>query len=351
MRARWLQDDGGGWARELALAPLLPASWLYGLGAWLHRSLYRRGLLRAAQLPCRVVSVGNLTVGGSGKTPSAAWLAHALAGRGHRVALASRGYGRRGGGEPLVVSDGRHVLSRAELAGDEPLLLAAHAPGVPVLVARERALAGWRALAAFGTEVLVLDDGFQHHRLRRDLDLVLFDGATGFGRGGCLPHGPLREPSRALRAADAVGVIDGPLAERHETRVQRLAPDAFRFRARRRPRVLRRLSGGDATDPGDLAGHKVGLLCGLARPGGLRRTVEALGAQVVAERTFADHHRYRPSDLAHLAEQAPLWVTTEKDALKIPAAWAGTADVRVLAVALEVDDAPALLEWIESRLR
>jgi len=351
VRARWLQEEQGGLLRGLALAPLLPFSWLYGLAAATHRSVYRRGLRRPVKLPCRVVSVGNLGVGGSGKTPTASWLAAGLQGRGHRVALASRGHGRRGSEEVVLVSDGRHVLSRAEQAGDEPLLLAAHAPGVPVLVARRRAMAGWRALAAFGTEVLVLDDGFQHHRLHRDLDLVMFDGATGFGRGGCLPHGPLREPAGALRSADAIGVVDGPLAERDEGRVQSLVPEAYRFRATRRPCSLRRLSGRDHEEPGTLAGRSVGLLSGLGRPGGLRRTVEALGAQVVAERSFGDHHRYRPSDLRRLADEAPQWITTEKDALKIPVSWARGADVRVLSISLEVDEAPALLDWVESRLR
>ncbi len=351
MRLRWLQEDGDGLVRQVALAPLLPLSWLYGLGAFCHRWVYQRELCRAVQLPCRVVSVGNLTVGGSGKTPTAAWLASALHDRGHKVALASRGYGRRGGGGVLVASDGRHVLARAERVGDEPLLLAAHAPGVPVLVGRDRAQVGWRALSAFGSEVLVLDDGFQHHRLHRDLDLVMFDGATGFGRGGCLPHGPRREPLGVLRMADALGVVDGPLPERDEARIARLAPHAFRFRARRRACLLRALSGEGANDPAILAERCVGLLCGLGRPDGLRRTVESLGARVVAQRSFADHHRYRPSDLVGLAADAPLWVTTEKDALKIPAAWARGADVRVLVISLEVEDAPALLDWIEARLR
>jgi tetraacyldisaccharide 4'-kinase len=351
VRARWLQEDGGGVLRRLALAPLAPPSWLYGLGARLHRSVYQRGLLRPAQLPCRVVSVGSLGVGGAGKTPTAAWLASALHARGHRVAIASRGYGRRGDDAVVVVSDGRHVRSRAERAGDEPMLLAAHAPRVPVLVGADRTLVGWRALSAFGAEVLVLDDGFQHHRLHRDVDLALFDGATGFGRGGCLPHGPLREPAGALARADAVGVIDGPLSERDEARVAKLAPEAFRFRASRRPQLLRALSGQGHDDPSVLARRRVGLLSGLGRPGGLRRTVEALGAEVVAERRFGDHHRYRPSDLAGMRDEAPLWVTTEKDALKIPAPWAGPVDIRVLCVSLAVEDSAALLDWVEARLR
>jgi tetraacyldisaccharide 4'-kinase len=328
----------------------LPA-WLYAAAAGLQRGLYRRGLRRRTRLPCRVVSVGNLVVGGTGKTPAAAAIAAGLQRRGSKVVLASRGHGRRGRARVVVVSDGRFVRGRAETAGDEPMVLAARAPRVPVLVGRDRALLGWRALACFGAEVLVLDDGFQHHRLQRDVDVVLFDGELGFGNGRCLPRGPLREPASALREADAVGVVDGPLRATDAARLERLAPHAFRFAARRQAVALRPLAGSAEQQPELLRGRAVGMLCGLARPASLRRTLESLGAQVVAERSFRDHHRYRSADLAGLAEQAPLWVTTEKDAIKIPLPWTGAADVRVLAIELAVEQADAFLDWLESRLR
>jgi tetraacyldisaccharide 4'-kinase len=352
VRAGWLEAaEAESLARRLALLPLLPLAWLYGAAAALHRGLYRAGWRRQQRLPCRVVSVGNLVVGGAGKTPVAAWLASSLYRRGYRVVLASRGYGGRPRAPLAVVSDGRFVHGRSEASGDEPLVLAAHAPGVPVLVGRDRVLVGWRALSAFAAEVLVLDDGFQHHRLYRDVDVVVCDGRLGLGNGHCLPRGPLREPARALAQAHALGVLDGPLAERHEAELARRAPAAFRFAARRRPSHLRPLAGGCGEDPGLLAGRAVGVLCGLARPAGLRATLEALGARVVAERTFADHHRYRPADLDGLAAGAPLWVTTEKDAVKIPAGWARGADVRVLAIDLEVEEPERLLDWLETRLR
>jgi tetraacyldisaccharide 4'-kinase len=207
------------------------------------------------------------------------------------------------------------------------MVLAAHAPGVPVLVGRDRTLVGWRALAAFGAEVLVLDDGFQHHRLHRDVDIVVFDGALGFGNRRCLPRGPLREPLRALRRAQAVGVVDGPLAEEDAALLARHAPGAFCFAARRRPAGLRGLSGGDRQDPELLRGQELGMLCGLAR------------------------HRYRRADLAGLADEAPLWITTEKDAVKITPPWAGAADLRVLSIELAVDEPEALLGWLEACLR
>ena len=351
MRAPWLYRRKESPARALALAPLLAVSWLYGVCAWLHRAVYRRGWRRPRRLSCKVLSVGSLAVGGSGKTPAAAWLAAQLHRRGHKVALASRGYGRRARESVEVVSDGRHVRADVAGAGDEPLLLAGHAPGVPVLVGRDRGMAGLRAVAAFGTRVLVLDDGFQHHRLARDLDLVVLDGGLGFGCRKVLPRGPLREPLGALRRAHAVGVVDGPLPDADAALLDALAPGVPRFAARRQPLGLRPLRGGALEPVSLLHGRDVGLLAGIAHPASLRRSVEALGARVVAERAFSDHHRYRAGDLEGLAAQAPLWITTEKDALKILPAWAGDADVRVLASELRVDEPETLLRWIEGRLR
>jgi tetraacyldisaccharide 4'-kinase len=350
-RASWLATRDETPLRAAALLPLEPLSWLYGAGAWAHRALYHKGVLRRSRFPGHVVSVGNLVVGGTGKTPLAAWIATGLHRRGRKTAIANRGYGRRGSEAVIVVSDGRYVRSRAEVAGDEAMLLAAHAPGVPVLVGRERSLVAWRALSAFGADVLVLDDGFQHHRLHRDVDLVTFDGGLGFGNRRVLPRGPLREPARALRRAQAIGVVDGPLPAADAALIDRIAPGAHRFTARRAPVALRPLAGGASDSPELLADAEVGLLAGLAHPAGFRRSLEALGARIVSERVFCDHHRYRERDLRGLAADAPLWVTTEKDAVKILPSWTGRADVRVLQVALEVVAPDDLLGWIDLRLR
>ena len=350
MRAPWLDARRESRARRATLLPLDAAACLYATGARLHRSAYERGLVARRELACKVVSVGNLVVGGSGKTPTAAWIAHQLRRRGRRVALASRGYRRRGGERVLLVSDGARVRCGSAEAGDEPMLLAAHAPGVPVLVGRDRAVVGLRAVASFGTEVLVLDDGFQHHRLARDIEILVVDGHTGFGNRRVLPRGPLREPVAALRAADVVGVIDGPLDSGDEDLLGRVVPAALRFEARREPLALRALSSAESQPPAALAGALVGLLAGIARPDSFRRTLERLGAEVVAERRFPDHHRYRPSDLRDLEREAPLWVTTEKDAVKILPAWVAGLDVRVLAIELAVEEPGRLLEWLDVRL-
>jgi tetraacyldisaccharide 4'-kinase len=352
MRARWIEAREQTPRARVALLPLDLAALGYRLGARLHRAIYECHLTARRRLSCQVVSVGGLTVGGSGKTPLSAWIAAGLQRRGHRVALASRGYRRaQRNGRVALVSDGRFVRTDVSQAGDEPLLLAAHAPAVPVLVGADRGVAGLRAIAAFGSEVLVLDDGFAHHRLARDVELVCFDGVFGFGNRRLLPRGPLREPPRALRRADGVLIVDGPLPETDAVLLKRVAPRARQFRARRRPTGLRALAGGATVSPGVLAGTRVGLLAGLAHPDSFRRSLESLGAEVVAERCFRDHHRYRPADLRGLRRQQPIWITTEKDAVKILPSWVGAADVRVLAIDLEVEEPERLLEWLESKLR
>jgi tetraacyldisaccharide 4'-kinase len=338
-------------ATRLAASPLVPLAWVHAGAARLRRALHRRGLFREARLGCRVACVGSLVSGGAGKTPAAAWLASRLASRGHRVAIASRGHAGRRRERVLVVSDGRRLHAGGGAAGDEALVLAAHAPGVPVLVARDRELAGLRALALFGAEIVVLDDGYQHHRLRRNLDVLMFDAGRGLGNGFLLPRGPLREPIDAMRYAHAVGIVDGEPVPELESALARYCPGAFRFRARRRPSALRPLAGGAPRSPGALRGSEVGLLAGIAGPESLRRSVLSLGARVVAERCFPDHHRYRPRDVAGLARAAPLWVTTEKDAGKIQPAWVAGVDVQVLAIELEVAEERSVLDWFEVRLR
>ena len=186
------------WYREPDRASLLqPLAWLYGAVVRLRRAAYGSGLIVTERAGCPVVVIGNLTVGGTGKTPLTIWLARELVGRGLRVGILSRGYGRRERAprEVLAGSDWREV-------GDEPLLLARHS-ACPTFVAADR-VAGARALTARGVQVILADDGLQHLRLGRACEIVVVDGARGFGNGRLLPAGPLREPLAALARADVV---------------------------------------------------------------------------------------------------------------------------------------------------
>jgi len=268
------------------------------------------------------------------------------------VVLATRGYGRSGRTPVVVLSDGRHVRSPLRESGDEPVLLVALAPGVPVLVGPDRSVLGLRAISTFDADVIVLDDGMQHHRLARDVEIVALDGREGLGNGRVLPRGPLRERLGSLRRADAVLVVDGPLSEADTARIERHAPHARLQAARRVARGLRPLSGGALVPPSWLAGRPVGLLCAIARPSSLRRTVEALGARVVAERNFADHHAYSRRDLVGLGIESPYWVTTEKDAVKILPAWLEPeVELHALGISLELDSAGAFVDWLDARVR
>lgn len=353
-RPAWFDERQPGWLRRVALAPLRVASWAYAAGAVLTRLARQSRLLPRSRLACGVVSVGNLGVGGSAKTPLAAWVALGLRDEGLASAILSRGYGRREPGRTLLVAGARGGSGHPERSGDEPEWLGSKARGIPIWVSRRRVDAGRRSIMHFGTQVVVLDDGFQHTRLARDVDLVAVDATNGFGNHAVLPRGPLREPLPTLRHADAVVVVDGPLHPSDEAALSRWAPAARRVTARRVVKRLAALGKDSAAPPLSLSrlrGTPVGMLCGIAQPASLLRTLEALGARVQTERVFPDHHPYERRDLHGLGEQASLWVTTEKDALKIDPAWVDDAELWVLGVDLEVDDADAFRGWLVERLR
>jgi len=336
---------------SLSILPRAIASIVYGLGARIHRAQARWSRPSRGRPACAVLSVGGLTMGGAGKTPVAAALARALRLRGRRVVLASRGYRGRAHHPVTVVSDGRHVLSAVTSSGDESLVLAAHAPGVPVLVGRDRRVVGHHAVSRFDAEVLILDDGFQHHRLARDLDVVCIDGAAGFGNRHVVPWGPLREPITALRHADWLCVVDGGAQDKEADLIEKFASAGGNvLRAHRRAGQLVSLDRRHREAPEFLAGRSVGLIAGIARPGSLRRSLEGLGATVVAERVFRDHHAYRERDLASLDTDVPEWITTEKDAIKILPQWVGETKLWVLGIDIEFEEEQSALDAIEAQL-
>jgi len=343
----WRVDESP--ARRLALAPLALGEVLYASGARLHRWAYRAGLRGRVRLEARVVSIGNLAVGGSAKTPLAAFLARELAARGRRVALLSRGVGGRRSRELTVVSDGARALASPADVGDEACLLAAAAPGVPVLAGVRRAALGLRAIAAFGSEVLVLDDGFQHHRLERDVELVCLDARLGLGNGHVLPRGPLREPVAALARADALVFTRARAGDPPAPGSERLPARPPRFRIAIEKLGVRPVAGGERQPLARLSGARVGLLAAIARPDRLAADLVELGAEICARRLFADHHSYAPADLAGL-DPGLLWITTAKDAVKIPPAWAHGAELCVLEEQVERASALDLVEFVSARL-
>ncbi len=318
------------WPRRALLAPLTALAWGYGLGVRLRGALYDRHLLDGERVEgLRIVSVGNMNVGGTGKTPAVLHLAELLVRGGRKVGILTRGYGRRSR-HPLTFT-GEEPLPSVEEAGDEPLLLARQCPRARVLVGADRRALARQARDEFGLEVVLLDDGFQHRRLARDEDIVVVDEAVGFGNGRMLPRGPLREPLTSLRRATLFWV---------RTAAAPVAPlphlPGPQVRTRYRPTAWVDPAG-ELHPPEALKGVPVLALAGLARPGSFLATLRHLSVEVRDMALFPDHHPFSATELreveARAARQGVRVVTTEKDAVRLPpgfAAWVVRLGVEVL---------------------
>jgi tetraacyldisaccharide 4'-kinase len=309
--------------RWLLLLPLSALSWIYGVGMWIRATLYQRGFFKTRQLPCRVLSVGNITLGGTGKTPLVAALAKELLQRGMHVGILSRGY--RGLKEKTggVLSDGTRIyLTHAE-AGDEPFMLATMLSQVPVLVGKRRYEMGIHASEKFGVNVLILDDGFQHVRVKRDVDIVLIDTRRGFGNGRLFPGGPLREPLRCLRRASLLVLTktesSQPLDEL-EAVLRSYAPAVPLYHSRYRPVSLLEVASGKIFPPEFVHEKRILAFAGIADPGYFVHVLKGLEADIVRTVPFPDHYQYTPEDMSTLGayrNTVDFYVTTEKDYVKL----------------------------------
>jgi tetraacyldisaccharide 4'-kinase len=286
--------------------------------------LYRHGVLRAGTVGCPVVSIGNLTVGGTGKTPATELAVRTLAQLGRRPAVVSRGYRRRTRGVQ-VVADTASIRLEPEDAGDEPFLLARRLPGVPVIVGTNRHEAARLAVERFGATAIVLDDGFQHRTLVKDLEIVTVRTRRPWGNGQLLPHGPLREPLTALARADAVvavGADDGDDLVEVRAAVHEHAPGVPVVGARYVPVECWEAERLRDRPLADLRGLPALAFAGIASPAAFQATLLGLGVRVVEVRRFADHHWYEAGDLQALdaraaATGAAVLVTTEKDWVRL----------------------------------
>lgn len=314
---------------------------VYEQAVQIRLGLYRRRLFRPQELGCPVVSVGNLTVGGTGKTPVAEMLARELQRRGRRVAILSRGYksvprpfAQRLRNKlfkhldlfpPRIVSDGKDVLLDSRRAGDEPHMLAKNLPGVCVLVDKDRVKSGLHALRHFNSDVLLLDDGLQYQRLRHRIDVVLVDSQAPFGNEHLLPRGTLREPPANLRRASYIVVTkSGPKPdEALLARLRKLNRTAAIIECNHAPRHWQDLRTGEKLPLDHLKGRHVGAMSGIARPESFEEGVRQLGAMVEISKAFADHHRFTKKEILRFLEwcdrrSLDALVTTEKDAVRFP---------------------------------
>jgi len=367
----WLWNGG---ATGLLVKRLMaPVAWGYGALTTLRRRWYRRGWLHVTRLPVRVISVGNLTIGGSGKTPVVMAIAQLIASTGRPVGIITRGYHgvRSSSHDPWLVSDGRAILSTVEEAGDEAILLAHRLEGVPVAVGRDRAAAGRLLLNRTlpgqpMPEVLILDDGFQHLRLHRDLNLLVIDGVRTGLEQRVLPCGPLREPWSAARDATAVLVVERSGAATAEVNDQGRLRHHLRsrgfdgpfFLARMRPSGLVSLPSRDPLPLTALAGAGVAICSGIGHPESFLGTVIGAGARVIKEWVFQDHHRYAPREVEFMVREArrigaAMLLTTEKDGVKladVPVVASGDGPpVAVISMTMAVEPDTDWRQWLASQ--
>ena len=329
---------------------LRAASKVYGAAASWRRRWYTRDPSRRRRLERPVVSIGNLSVGGSGKTPVVAHIAALLAGRGERPAILSRGYGRTAPHDGVtIVSDGVSVLASLEQAGDEPLMLACALPSVPVLVAADRYAAGRTAEQMLGATVHLLDDGFQHLTLARDVDLLMAD--PGDLSDHVLPAGRLREPVGAAASADALLITGGSPAS--DDRLKRALGVAVTFRVRRSLGQPRWLETGQAADL--RSADAILAVAGIARPERFFADLSAANLTIAATETFRDHHPYTDADVERIVRArdkagATLVVTTEKDAVRLSAPSLRGLRVAVVPLAATIEP-PSFVDWLLTKMR
>ncbi len=325
------QDRPASLSDALAAGLLQAGSLAYRAAVGFRNGAYDRGWAKTVELPCAVVSVGNLTVGGAGKTTCVELIVGRLTAAGRRVAVLSRGYGGRPGPYWLRWDRGRLTLNGGELAdpgtvADEPQLLARRLPGVPVIVGPSREATGQLACREFGADTVVLDDGFQHRRVRRDCDIVLIHVRTPLAGFRWFPRGPMRESLTAVRRAHVAIITKADEALESvaalSERLRAINPELEVLSAAHEPVALVDPLSGLTQDPKPLAGHGVGLVSSIGDPEGFEATIRRLHASVVWHLAFPDHHRYQPADWDAIRRQVErrrpdALVTTAKDWVRL----------------------------------
>ena len=345
------RDQPGG--IRFLLGALKALSFVFAAIVSMRYFFYHLGLLRRFPLGVQAISIGNVTAGGTGKTPVTEIFARTLAAEGRKVAILSRGYRRKEAPwwqraltgvvqPPLVVSDGRRVLLDSATGGDEPYMLASNLPGVAVVVDRNRVKAGRYAVKRLGCDTIILDDGFQYQKLKHSIEVVLVDSTNPFGNGNMLPRGILREPARHLKRADIIFLTKcrgDTSAVREE--IRRYNDRAEIVECNHAPKVLKDVWSREEFPLAWLEGKTTCTLSGIASPKGFENSLRHLGAKVVWCERYADHHRYDASEVLYALNRtadmgADALVTTEKDAVRFPRFETTPVKCLYLRIAIEI---------------
>lgn len=325
-------------------------------------SVFRYGLFRQKSLPCKVISIGNVVAGGTGKTPMAVYMANLLKNQGMNVVIISRGYKGNYGDGPQTVFDGKTILMTPDESGDEPYIMA-QVGQFPVIVGKDRVKAGLYAIKHFEPDVIVLDDAFQHLRLKRDFNILLLDAAVPFGNGRCLPAGRLREPvSSSIHRCDVIVFTRSPDAiDEYTDRIMKQAIEQYKsipnFISRHLPvirQVVNKRNDTDYTifDKKSLKGMNAVVFSGLANNRAFLESLLNLGINVNGFLEFGDHHAYKEADIEKInrlavAKKSKMIVTTEKDWVKCSQYKTWNADIIVMGVDIEVEAEEKLIDLIK----
>jgi tetraacyldisaccharide 4'-kinase len=316
---------------------LFVLSLIYGSAVKTRKTFYNRGVLRSKKLSCIVISIGNITAGGTGKTPMTIHVADLVKRMGYKVVVISRGYkglAEKTGG---IVSDGKTIFMKADKSGDEPFMIANRLKNIPVVVGKNRFNAGMVALNSFHPDVIVLDDAYQHFQLERDINLVLLDNSCPFGNHHLLPRGTLREPLSSLARGDAFVLTRSDTAKEPENKISSViksyAGSKAVFNAIHKPYIYKIIKGGtfssQITEESSykhsfefLQGRRAFVFSGIARNKDFYNSVQGFKCKVTGFSEFADHHRYTDRDLNTILQSAKKFkadfiITTEKDYARI----------------------------------
>ncbi|HKO96709.1 MAG TPA: tetraacyldisaccharide 4'-kinase [Pyrinomonadaceae bacterium] len=343
---------------------MMPLSTVYRAVTEARLAAYRSGWFRSFKLAAPVVSVGNITTGGTGKTPMVEWVCRTISTQTSNadllksICVLTRGYGKADPKAQVLVSNGKQILANEREAGDEPLLLARNLLGIASVVSNpDRVAAGEWALRELGAKVFVLDDGFQHLRLARDLDLVTVDATNPFGGGELLPKGRLREARHNLARADCVVITrsdqTSDLVSVKES-IRRLVGDRPIFISRMETNGFRDLNGA-AVGKSEIVKQRVGIFCGVGNPDSFSTQVRMTGVDIAFSRAFPDHHNFSADDLHHLVLQAretgaTCLLTTAKDATKLSDSQL-SLPCYVLEIRIAIDDEARLATMIDNAIK
>lgn len=345
---------------------LLIASAAYGVIVRIRNALYRLGIFKQKRLKCKVISVGNIAVGGTGKTPMTIYLAEKLTKLDHKVVVISRGYKGKFEKKGGIISNGKEILTGSDFSGDEPFLIASRLKDIPIVVGQNRYDAGLLAIKNFCPEVIILDDGFQHIKLSRDIDLLLLDSRRPFGNFHLIPRGILREPAASIKRADAfiltrysgnmdarntIGAISNnqPVFEAYNT---------FYFFKIEKGGISNLAAGFRnelSEDFSFVAGKKVVAFSGIAGNSHFRKTLEEFKCDILNFFDFPDHHRYTAGDMERILKsvrdrRAELIITTEKDFARMGGEFNFPVDIIVVGVKMYLKDEKSFMEFILGKL-